>query len=140
MIVSDLVKWDTSASPRCAPVLGESKKETLGFSVCLDLFKIRDTPDFVKKERHVLVLHVSDDASKGRRALLGTRLLLVMKAGVSPFPYKDRRALSRYVSISYTSYNARTLAAPEHVMFLSFLSLFRCTYNTLCYENVNRLN
>jgi hypothetical protein len=84
----------------------EGKKETLNFSMHLSLFKIGDAPAFVTKERRVLVWHVFDYVSKGRHTLLGTCLLLAIKAGVSPIPYKGRRALAWRVFVSYPPYNA----------------------------------
>jgi hypothetical protein len=62
--------------------------EILYFSARLSLFNNRDVPAFVIKGRHVLVWRVSNYASKAICALLGARLLLAMKAGASPIPYK----------------------------------------------------
>jgi hypothetical protein len=101
-IISDLVKQDALASPRRTLGLAKGKKETLSFLVRISLFKIGDAPALVRKERRVLVQHVSDYVSKGRHALLGVCFLLVMKAGASPFPYKREMSVSlvclRFVS------------------------------------------
>jgi hypothetical protein len=49
VIISDMVKRDTSALLRRAPGLVEDKKEALSFSACLNLFKIGDASAFVTK-------------------------------------------------------------------------------------------
>jgi hypothetical protein len=55
VIISDLVKRDVPASLRRIPGSVEVKKETLIFSARLSLFKIRDVPAFLIKERRALV-------------------------------------------------------------------------------------